>query len=199
MASIECKECVKEFSEKEEKCPFCNSKYKVKSSPYIDQQLVQGEHLIYRCKIHWQIWIAPIFATILSLPFLIFSILLLISWIKGNSDIMTFAWFFFLPGIIVLLIWTQAIVNYLGTDLAITNRRVISKFGFIKRESFEINLDKIEGVGLKQGILGRIFGCASVIVKGTGTGLAPIPYIADYQVFKQKLLEECDKYKKNKE
>ena len=190
MALITCKECKNTYSDTASTCPHCGHKRNdnvpnsVESSTYIDQQLISGEHLIYKCKIHWQIWINPILWTIfLGLLFL-------------NACANNFHGIAFFSLLILGLIWLSAYMRYTGTELAITNKRVISKFGFIRRNACEINLDKIEGVILKQGILGRIFDCASVEVRGTGTSSAPVPYIQDFREFKQLLLAQSESYKK---
>ena len=43
------------------------------------------------------------------------------------------------------------------TETDVTNLRVIHKTGFIKRQTFEMSLDKVESVDVNQSILGRIF------------------------------------------
>jgi len=63
------------------------------------------------------------------------------------------------------------------TELALTNKRVIAKFGFIRRTTVELRLDKVESIGVNQGIMGRLMGCGNIIVKGTGGTGTPIPSI----------------------
>lgn len=67
----------------------------------------------------------------------------------------------------------------ISTDLGVTNKRVIGKWGFISRRTIEQRLDKIEGVQVHQGILGRILNYGTVIVTGTGGSGTPIPNIAN--------------------
>ena len=57
------------------------------------------------------------------------------------------------------------------TEIAVTNRRVISKRGFIRRHTAEMNMDKIESVTVSQSILGRILDYGSIHVRGTGEGI----------------------------
>ncbi|MCK2127565.1 PH domain-containing protein, partial [Thauera aromatica] len=42
-----------------------------------------------------------------------------------------------------LLFWIAAAIKHFTTELAITNKRVIAKFGLISRSTIEINLQKI--------------------------------------------------------
>ena len=164
-----------------------------RDSSYINQQLITGEHLIYKCKIHWQIWINPCIWTILWL-FLVCPHFILI-WNSNDIDTRIIFVRLLLSGLPLILIWLCAYMNFTGTELAITDKRVICKFGFICRKAYEINLDKVEGVALKQSFLGRIFDCASISIYGTGSSSAPVPYIEDFREFKQQLLVECEKYK----
>jgi uncharacterized membrane protein YdbT with pleckstrin-like domain len=60
------------------------------------------------------------------------------------------------------------------TELAVTDRRIIFKRGFIRRRSIEMNMDKVESVDVDQSILGRIFGYGDITVRGTGTGIEPL-------------------------
>ena len=64
------------------------------------------------------------------------------------------------------------------TEFAVTDRRVISKRGFINRSTTEMNMDKIESVQVDQSILGRLLDYGTVTVRGTGEGLEPIQHVA---------------------
>lgn len=85
-----------------------------------------------------------------------------------------------------------ALIRYKTTELAITNKRVIAKFGFIARRTVELNLGKVESIQVIQGILGRIFDFGSLIVAGTGTQHAPIPGISDPLGFRRAFMSAQD-------
>jgi uncharacterized membrane protein YdbT with pleckstrin-like domain len=61
-----------------------------------------------------------------------------------------------------------------NTEIAVTNRRVIYKTGFISRDTNEMHMDKVESVKVDQSVLGRILGYGDVTVLGTGTGFEPL-------------------------
>jgi uncharacterized membrane protein YdbT with pleckstrin-like domain len=69
---------------------------------------------------------------------------------------------------IVLLIreWFQWWI----TEIAVTDRRVIYKKGLIRRETNEMNMDKVESVKIDQSILGRMLDFGNVKILGTGEG-----------------------------
>ena len=100
---------------------------------------------------------------------------------------------------ILLLMWVIGIVfivfavlNVMTTELALTNKRVIAKFGFIRRQTIEININRIESISVNQGFWGRIFNYGSVVVRGTGGSHAPIPYIARPMEFRQQFNDFID-------
>jgi uncharacterized membrane protein YdbT with pleckstrin-like domain len=87
-----------------------------------------------------------------------------------------------------LLFWIAAAIRYFSTELAITNKRVIAKFGFISRTTIEINMQKIESIQVNQGILGRIFNFGSIVVSGAGNPQAPVPGISSPLNFRREFL-----------
>jgi uncharacterized membrane protein YdbT with pleckstrin-like domain len=98
----------------------------------------------------------------------------------------------FLLGVILLPLFGFGLVFFLiayirfkSTELAITNKRVIAKFGFISRSTVEINLPKIESIQVHQGIFGRIFNYGSLVISGAGSPKAPIPGIAQPLEFRK--------------
>ena len=60
------------------------------------------------------------------------------------------------------------------TELAVTDKRIIFKRGFIRRRTIEMNMDKVESVDVDQSVLGRILDYGDITVRGTGTGIEPL-------------------------
>jgi uncharacterized membrane protein YdbT with pleckstrin-like domain len=92
---------------------------------------------------------------------------------------------------LVFLIW--AWIRVRSTELAITNRRIIAKFGFVKRHTVEINLEKVESLRVEQGVWGRILNFGTIFISGSGSSVAPIPNIADPLVFRRKFMEATNR------
>jgi uncharacterized membrane protein YdbT with pleckstrin-like domain len=91
-----------------------------------------------------------------------------------------------------LIFWLVAYVKYKTTELAITNKRVIAKFGFISRRTVEININKIESIQVEQTVIGRIFNFGTLMIAGTGTTHAPIPGISKPLEFRKAFMEAQD-------
>jgi uncharacterized membrane protein YdbT with pleckstrin-like domain len=64
-------------------------------------------------------------------------------------------------------------IDWLTNEFAITDKRIIIKEGLISRRTIEMNLNKVESVGVQQGILGRLLGYGSLIITGTGGSKEP--------------------------
>ncbi len=128
---------------------------------YVEGALTKGEQVIYQGKI--SLWSLS--------PLLVFGLIFLAAWGLG------------------LLLWIAAAIKYFTTELAITNKRVIAKFGLISRSTVEINLQKIESIQVRQGILGRIFNYGSIVVSGAGNPQAPIPGISSPLQFRRAFVD----------
>jgi uncharacterized membrane protein YdbT with pleckstrin-like domain len=94
---------------------------------------------------------------------------------------------------LVFLAWVW--ILYKTTEIAITNKRIIAKFGFISRSTMEINLPKVESVQVDQGVMGRMLDYGTIIVAGAGTPTLSIPGAADPLEFRKHFMEATDKLK----
>ena len=92
-----------------------------------------------------------------------------------------------------LIFWVMAFIRYMTTELAFTNKRVIAKFGFISRQTIELNISKVESIQVNQGILGRVFNFGTLVISGAGNPQAPIPGISDPMSFRRAFMESQDR------
>lgn len=91
-----------------------------------------------------------------------------------------------------LVLWLMAYIQYKTTELAITNKRVIAKFGFISRKTIELNIARVESIQVNQGVAGRIFNFGTLVISGAGNPQAPIPGISDPMSFRRAFMEAQD-------
>lgn len=87
-----------------------------------------------------------------------------------------------------LIFLIKAYVRYKTTELAITTKRVIVKFGFIRRSTVEININKVESIQVDQEILGRLFNFGTLIIAGAGNPQAPIAGISAPMEFRKAFI-----------
>lgn len=65
------------------------------------------------------------------------------------------------------------------TEVVVTSKRVVHKRGFIRRDTAEMNMDKVESVIVNQSLMGRLLGYGNIMVRGTGSGIEGLHHIAD--------------------
>jgi hypothetical protein len=124
---------------------------------YIDDSLIEGEKILHRARISW--WS--------QFGWVLLGIILLAAFGLG------------------LLFLGWAWIQVRSTEIAITSLRVIAKFGFIKRDTVEINLEKVEALKVEQGFVGRMLNYGTILISGAGTSVAPMRDIADPLVFRR--------------
>ena len=85
-----------------------------------------------------------------------------------------------------------AVINVMTTELAVTNKKIIGKVGFIRRIAIDLPLTKIESINVDQGIFGRFFDYGKLAVCGIGGRSITIPNIKNPFVFRQEVLNFID-------
>lgn len=144
---------------------------------YLENNLTQGENVVYQANIHWFLFVRPVL--LLVLGYLFYSAISsgFIHWI----------------GIILLIFGVLSLVERLsikiGSIYAVTNKRIILKSGIIKRDALELMLHKCEGIRINQGIWGRITGFGTIIVT-TGGATNSYRFVADPMKFRNIINEQ---------
>jgi uncharacterized membrane protein YdbT with pleckstrin-like domain len=138
---------------------------------YAQSVLQPGEKIVLMARLHWiEYWPA-----ILSLV----AGIVIVMWERTASlgDVLIVATAIVFAALAVMFFVNAWFIRWI-TEFAVTDRRVISKRGFINRSTNEMNMDKIESVQVDQSILGRLLDYGTVTVRGTGEGLDPIKRVA---------------------
>lgn len=120
---------------------------------YVESNLLPNEQITYRAKLHWIIY---------ALPAIVFLIAIAVAlsgggWIAGLAI-----------GIVGFVLLLPPWIKAGSSEFAITNKRVLIKVGLVRRHSLELLLQKVEGIGVDQGVLGRILGYGTITVSGVG-------------------------------
>jgi uncharacterized membrane protein YdbT with pleckstrin-like domain len=120
---------------------------------YVENNLLPNEEITYQARLHWIIY---------ALPAVVFVIAVLLvlgggGWIAGT-----------VLGVIAFVLFLPPWIKASSSEFAITNKRVLIKVGLIRRHFLELLLQKVEGIGVDQGILGRILGYGTITVAGVG-------------------------------
>jgi len=140
---------------------------------YADKVLQPGETIVYRARLHWIIYLGGIVFVVAAVVLAVLAVVL-----QGETlrlGLMLGALIALFLGLFQML---RAWLRVVGTEIAVTNRRLIYKRGLLARDTIEMNLDKVESVLVEQDLIGRMLDFGRVIVRGVGSGLEPIDRVA---------------------
>ena len=99
-------------------------------------------------------------------------------------------WILFLSWRSLLTLGLLPLVEYVTSEFAVTNKRVIMKTGWISRQVLELNLHKIESVNVDQSLLGRLLGYGTITIIGTGGTRETFDRIAHPLAFRKAFQEQ---------
>lgn len=150
---------------------------------YVNKTLQPGETVIYQTRLHWIVFLPSFFVFIAGLVAVIFS-----GHAGEEMPIRLTATVGYALMIFSLLLAIKMWILYISTEMAITNRRIITKVGFIWRRTVEMERQKVESVSVDQSILGRILDYGTIVVRGTGSTWEPMTSIDSPLEFRNKLL-----------
>lgn len=71
--------------------------------------------------------------------------------------------------------------------LALTDKRLIVRFGILNLETVQMHFNRIESVEIFRPPVGRMLGYATVVVTGTGSRVTSIPFVGDAEAFRADL------------
>src|SRR5450631_2071778 len=96
---------------------------------YIDSNLLAGERVVYRTRLHWLLFMGPVlFTAVVLLP---------LAWFLDNGTWSRFAWITLALGLLVLL---ATFIKRQSSDFAVTNKRAMMKVGVFSTRSVELLL-----------------------------------------------------------
>ncbi len=121
---------------------------------------------------------------------------------RGRLSAWSFFWWILIGLLLIpafgvgLLLWLSAWLKYRSTELAVTNKRVITKTGLIQRNTTEMFLEKVESIQVDQGILGRICDFGSITISGTGGDKSPVNNVSQPLEFRRAFMTAVDATRK---
>ena len=129
---------------------------------YVQRVLQPGEQVGYISSIHWIVYWPGIAVALLTVVAFWFSET---RYLSGFWRYTTYA-----LALVAVVLLIQQWFQWWVTEIAVTNRRVIYKKGLIRRQTNEMNMDKVESVKIDQSIIGRMLDYGNVQILGTGEG-----------------------------
>lgn len=121
---------------------------------YVEKSLHDNEKVKYSAKLHWKVFITPV---------VVFALGAYGIFMKPPYNV------FGLLGVLLSIVMAlKALLNYLNSEFVVTNKRIILRQGIFSKTTVESSLNKIEGIGIEQSIIGRILNSGNIIISGIG-------------------------------
>ncbi|WP_065750510.1 PH domain-containing protein [Bradyrhizobium paxllaeri] len=149
---------------------------------YIDEILQPGEKVLYSTNAHWIFFLPAIIGWIVAGVFLTLSAM-----VPAGPSVLICLSLAAIAAVAALYKTATAWFHRWTTETDVTNFRVVHKTGFVKRQTFEMSVDKVESVDVNQSILGRLLNYGDVTVLGVGEGGKTLDMIASPLSFRNAI------------
>ena len=124
---------------------------------YVDDHLLPNETVTYKTTLHWKVYVWPlVFSALVCIPLIVLAL-------RSEHKVIASA-----PAFVIVALLGAAFVRRSSCEYAVTSKRVIVKVGVMQTRSVELMLNKVEGITVTQGLMGRLFGYGEIVITGSG-------------------------------
>ncbi len=154
---------------------------------YIEKNLVPGETVVYKTRLHWivMIWllVEGVLVGALGLAMCI-----------GGYVERGAPGGLIVGGLVCLAVAgalvATGVIRRGATEIAVSNKRVLIKRGLLSRNSIEVLLPKVESINVHESAFGRMLGYGDVILRGTGGTFETFTRIARPNEFRRQVQQQ---------
>ncbi len=114
---------------------------------------------------------------------------LLATWLKG----ILLCWLLLIPTIKAII----ATVQFNHVELAITNKRIVGKYGVVNTKALDASLNKVQNVSVTQTFFGKIFNYSTVKIN-TAAGEFEFGAIKNADAFKGMIMAQIDQFEEDR-
>ena len=148
---------------------------------YVDSNLIAGERVVYRTRLHWKLFVAPVlFALVVSIPLV---------WVEAYGTWTAFAW---IPLAVAALWLVAVLIKRQSSEFVVTDKRVLMKVGVFTTRSIELLLSKVEAIAVHQTLTGRMLDYGDIILTGSGGTKEPFATIQSPLAFRNAVQAASD-------
>jgi membrane protein YdbS with pleckstrin-like domain len=151
----------------------------------VEKNLMAGEQVVYKAKIHWCVYSKAIIAFVIGLVVIALGL--------SFADKMREYTIIF--GVVILVL--SAIIFFgdyaraKSYEYVVTNKRLILKKGILKLDVIELMLTKVDAVKVSQTVAGRMFDYGTITVSTRDTS-NDFPLIKEPHAFRNAIGEQVD-------
>ena len=174
---------------------------------YIQNNLAPNEKVLLSARVHPIMFLPAVLLFLLTIVMVIYSLSMAVQVSEPGAPAPIPTPEAFLGGFMLcisggiflgsIIVGIQALIMVTTTEFAVTNKRVLAKTGWLRRQTLELLLSKVESISVDQGILGRLLNFGVVTVTGTGGTKESFRAIIDPLAFRKKINQIIEHYAQN--
>jgi uncharacterized membrane protein YdbT with pleckstrin-like domain len=135
---------------------------------YVDSILEPGEQVRYRTTVSWTVYVPGL---------VVGAVALASAYLAYKSSVSALFLLAAALALIALVGLARGLFVRATTEIAVTDRRIVFKRGFLRRHTVEMNMAKVESVDVDQTLAGRLFDYGDVTVRGVGSTFEQLSFI----------------------
>lgn len=151
---------------------------------YAAKNLLPTEQIVYTTRLHWIVYALPIVLFVSGAAIVLIS-LTNVDHDTDNSKVWMLIGLFFIGLSLYSLL--KRIAFSMTSEFVITNKRILIKVGVLRRHSFELLINQVEGVGVDQGVIGRTLRYGTITISGSGGSKEIFPNIENPLEFRKQV------------
>ncbi len=159
---------------------------------YIPSTLLRGEKLIYIARPHWIIFTPGVLMLIVAMLFFHYGPI----FFSFQFSVLGGYQLYGIVGFVIALVacyWLlTAYIIFRTSEYGVTDKRVLMKTGWIRRNSLEIFLQRLEAINVSQTVPGRIFNYGTIVLIGTGGTQDYYANVPDPLNFRRRVQQQTD-------
>lgn len=124
---------------------------------YIDKNLLPDERILFRTRKHFMVFFFPAVWALFSFY--------ATAYMQTNPILIKLDW---LPWLIALIFWGQVGLDWVSSEFAVTNKRVMMREGFFYRHTNEMRISAISQVNVDQSLVGQMLNYGIVSINAFG-------------------------------
>jgi uncharacterized membrane protein YdbT with pleckstrin-like domain len=150
---------------------------------YPDELLVEGELVALDRRPHWRVLVGPVLVYLIVLG--ISGYLAAVARVYGWES---WGWPLLVGLTATLVVWLTVLpaIRWAATHLVVTTHRVLVREGVLRRNDLEIPLDRVVAVHARRSAIGRLVGCATLVLDIGSAGelaLVDVPGVDHVEAF----------------
>lgn len=160
---------------------------------YVEKNLMEGEKVVYSTRLHWIVLVpAVLLCALFGAP----GVALLVASANRSGESRASVQSLMIGGAALLaiaaVILIRGILTRNAVQMAVTNKRVIAKVGVVTRRTIDLLLSRVESVGVEEGVMGRMLGYGTVVIRGTGGTPESFSKVAHPLEFRTQVQQQID-------